>query len=117
MASRDPYGMSTQGSRDGAAASGRGGLPDAVPVSLERTSRLSWELGDRVTGGSDATRRGAWRCRTARWAVDAFGVTDHTAVLRVRTPAGRELFYGVADADLERARARLAAAPDWERRD
>lgn len=109
--------MSTQCSRDGAVGRGEGGLPEAVPVSLGRTSRLSWELGERVTDGSEATRVGGWECRTARWAVDAFDVTDNTAVLRVRTPVGRELFYGVADADLKTVRTRLSDAPDWGRRE
>lgn len=111
------YGMSTQSARDGAAGRGDGGLPGAVPVSLDRTTRLSWELGDRVTSGADATLAGEWRCHTAPWAVAVFDVTDHTAVLRVRTPVGRELFYGAADADLTTARDALSAAPDWERRD
>jgi len=110
-------GMSTQCSRDGTVGRGEGGLPDAVPVSLERTTRLGWELGDRVTTGPDATLAGRWRCHTAPWAVAVFDVTDHTAVVRVRTPVGRELFYGVADADLAAARESLSAAPDWERRD
>jgi len=110
-------GMSTQCSRDGAVGRGEGGLPDAVPVSLERTTRLSWELGDRVTTGPDATLAGRWRCHTAPWAVAVFDVTDHTAVVRVRTPVGRELFYGVADADLTAARDALSAATDWERLD
>jgi len=110
------YGMSTQSARDGAVG-GEGGMPEVVPVSLDRTTRLSWELGDRVTTGADATLAGEWRCRSAPWAVAAFDVTDHTAVVRVRTPVGRELFYGVADADLAVACDALAAAPDWDRRD
>ncbi|WP_436928544.1 hypothetical protein [Halosimplex halobium] len=109
--------MSTQSARDGASGRGEGGLPDAVPVSLDRTTRLSWELGDRVTTGADATLAGEWRCHATLWAVAVFDVTDHTAVLRVRTPVGRELFYGVADADLVAARDALADAPDWERLD
>ncbi|WP_135365281.1 hypothetical protein [Halosimplex halophilum] len=109
--------MSTQSARDGAVGGDRGGLPDAVPVSLDRTTRLSWELGDRVTTGADATLAGEWRCRGTPWAVAAFDVTDNTAVLRVRTPVGRELFYGVADPDVVAARDALAEAPDWERLD
>ncbi len=117
MGSDVGYGMSTQSARDGAAGRGEGGLPDAVPVSLDRTTRLSWELGDRVTTGTDATLVGEWRCHATPWAVAVFDVTDHTAVVRVRTPVGREQFYGVADADLVAARDALADAPDWGRRD
>jgi hypothetical protein len=109
--------MSAQGARGGAVGRGASGLPDAVPVSLERTTRLSWELGDRVTTGSDATLVGEWHCHTTPWAVAVFDVTDHTAVLRVRTPVGRELFFGAADADLGAARDALADAPDWDRQD
>jgi len=109
--------MSTQSARDGAVGRGEGGLPDAVPVSVERTTRLSWELGDRVTSGADATLAAAWRCHGAPWTLAVFDVTDHTAVVRVRTPVGRELFYGLADADVEAVRTALAAAPDWDRRD
>lgn len=108
--------MSTQCSRD--AADGRGGgLPDVVPVSLERTRRLSWELGERVTGTGDARCRGRWECVTAPWDLAVFDVGVHSAVVRVRTPVGRELFYETSASALEQALPMLATAPDWDRRD
>ncbi|WP_123536770.1 hypothetical protein [Halosimplex salinum] len=109
--------MSTQCSRDGAAGRGDGGLPDAVPVSLERTTRLSWELGERVTRTGEAALRGRWQCVTAPWELAVFDVADHTAVVRVRTPVGRELFYETEAGGLESALPALAEAPDWEPRD
>jgi len=108
--------MSTQCSRDVAAGRRGDGLPDAVPVSLERTTRLSWELGERVTGTEQATLRGRWECVTAPWELAVFDVADHTAVVRVRTPVGRELFYETVTGGLETALAALTDAPDWDAR-
>ena len=54
---------------------------------------------------------------TAPWGLAVFDVADHTAVVRVRTPVGRELFYGAVEADLAALREGLAAAPDWDRPD
>ncbi|MFC7141431.1 hypothetical protein ACFQMA_16525 [Halosimplex aquaticum] len=109
--------MSTRRSVDGAAGRAEGGLPDAVPVSPERTTRLSWELGERLTRGADAALSGRWECVTAPWELAVFDVADHTALVRVRTPVGRELFYETAADAIDAARARLADAPDWELRD
>ncbi|WP_459193105.1 hypothetical protein [Halosimplex sp. J119] len=109
--------MSTQCSRDGAVGRGDGGLPDAVPVSLERTTRLSWELGERITRGVDATASSRWECVTAPWELTVFDVADHTALVRVRTPVGRELFFETVAGGLDAARARLSDDPDWEPRD
>jgi hypothetical protein len=106
--------MSTQGSRD---PRGDGAeRPPAVPFSLARATRLSWELGTRVTAGDDAALRGAWECTAVSREIAVFDVTDHTAVIRVRTPVGRERFYGAADMDLEAALVRLTADSDWRRR-
>ncbi|MEF8975845.1 MAG: hypothetical protein V5A21_06430 [Halapricum sp.] len=43
-------------------------------------------------------------------------MTDHTVVLRLRTPVGRQQFYGTAQADLESVRPQLDAAASWERK-
>lgn len=105
--------MSTQCSRD--APDGRGGgLPDAVPVSLERTARLSWELGEGAIQTGDARLRGCWECVTAPWDLAVYDVGDHSALVRVRTPVGRELFYETSTTGLERALPMLAEAPEWE---
>ncbi|WP_436925971.1 hypothetical protein [Halosimplex amylolyticum] len=109
--------MSTRRSVDGAVGRGESELPDAVPVTLERTTRLSWELGERVTRGANAALSGRWECVTAPWELAVFDVADHTALVRVRTPVGRELFYETAASALDAARAGLADAPDWEPRD
>lgn len=104
--------MSTQCSPDGAVGRGESGLPDAVPVSLARASRLSWELGERVTRGG-AEQRGQWECVTAPWDLAVYDVGDHSAVVRVRTPAGRKLFYEAPADAFEEAAAALSEAPDW----
>lgn len=102
--------MASRGSRGGDGAS----LPGVVPFDLSHATRLSWELGTRVTEGDEATRRGQWEHATS-WSLSLFRVTDDTAVLRVRTPLGRERFYGAAWIDLEGALPRLDAASCWTR--
>jgi hypothetical protein len=49
--------------------------------------------------------------------VSVFDVTSETVAVRVRTPTGRERFYGAARMDLEAALPALETAPDWRRRD
>ena len=67
-------------------------------VDSERVESLSWPLGSRVTGDAERLFRLVHR-RSAR-TVTAFEVTDYTCVLRLRTPVGREKFYGIANADI-----------------
>jgi hypothetical protein len=100
--------MASRGSPD------RSTLPGVVPFDLPRATRLSWRLGTRVIDGDEATRRGRWEHTTA-WSLSLFRVTDETAVLRVRTPIGRERFYGAAWIDLEESLPRLDATPTWTR--
>lgn len=104
--------MSTRGQPEGRQVS----LPDAVPFSVPELTRLSWELGARVVGDGDSELRGEW-AGTGRWRLSVFRVTEHTGVVRVRTPVGREQFYGAAMADLRSALADLESAPRWDRRD
>ncbi|MFB6171603.1 MAG: hypothetical protein ABEJ23_03650 [Haloarculaceae archaeon] len=90
-------------------------LPDVVPLALPVVTRLSWDLGERITGGEDASLRGAWRHARSPRTLELYDVTAHTAVLKLRSPVGRERFYGVPETDVDRALPALAAAGDWQR--
>ncbi|PCR90788.1 hypothetical protein [Natrinema ejinorense] len=82
---------------------GRHGRPliaDLFDIDIERVESLSWSLGNRVTVEADADRRFRLAHQQSTRTVTAFEVTDATCVLRLRTPVGREKFYGVAAADL-----------------
>ena len=104
--------MATHSSQGG---SGAGvSLPDAVPVELPHLTRLSWELGSKVVG-DDASLHSEWECTGGSWQLSIFRVTSNTVVVRVRTPVGRERFYGAAELDLESALPRLESAPRWTR--
>ncbi len=90
-------------------------LPSALPFALPAVSRLSWDLGSRVV--ADARLLGSWEHRRSGRTLSAYDVTDNTVVLGVRTPAGRERFYGAAEADFAEKRPRLAEAADWRCRE
>ena len=90
-------------------------LPGVVPLDVRCLTRLSWELGSRVVADAESTRRGEWRHTGASWSLSVFRVTSNTDVLRVRTPAGRERFYGAATADLREELPNLDDAPYWRR--
>lgn len=105
--------MATHGSRQvtGTAVS----LPDAVPLDLSHLTRLSWELGSRVVRDKDASLHSEWTQTGRSWVLSIFRVTNNTVTLRVRTPVGRERFYGAAEQDLETALPRLESATNWHR--
>lgn len=105
--------MATHGFQQGAASSVS--LPDAVPFDLAHLSRLSWELGSRVADGDDATLHSEWAQTGRSWTLSIFRVTSNTDIMRVRTPVGRERFYGAARLDLESALPSLESAADWQR--
>jgi hypothetical protein len=90
-------------------------LPAVVPFDLSPLSRLSWELGARVVDGDDSTRLGRWEHVESSRSLSLYQVTGETVVVCVRTPIGRERFYGAALMDLHDVRPRLADAPSWER--
>ena len=92
-------------------------LPDAVPFELPILTRLSWELGARVVADDEATVHSRWECTNRPWTLSLFHVTDHTDLVRVRTPVGRERFYGATRSELDDALGALVDAPDWERVD
>ncbi|NEU59243.1 hypothetical protein [Halorussus sp. MSC15.2] len=99
----------------GRTASTAGGprLPDAVPFDLTTVTRLSWELGSQVV--SDATRLSEWEHATSGRRLAVYDATDHTVVLGVRTPVGRERFFGATKHDVDAKRSRLRDAENWRR--
>ena len=103
--------MATQDSHaDGADVT----LPSVVPFDLPYVNRLSWDFGSCVVESEDATLSGRWKHTGRSWSLAAFEVTSETAVLRVRTPAGREQFYSAARRNLQSARSAIEAAPRWQ---
>jgi hypothetical protein len=105
--------MATHVSREGCDGAT---LPGVVPFEVDCPSRLSWELGSRVVGDDDVTLRGEWEHTGSSWTLALYRVTTHTDVVRLRTPVGRERFYGAARMDLDAAVPSLADAPTWRRR-
>ncbi|WP_435179569.1 hypothetical protein [Halorussus sp. AFM4] len=105
--------MASHGTRG--QSSGAARLPSQLPLALPAVSRLSWDLGSRVV--AEAEVLGSWEHRRSGRTLSAYDVTDNTVVLGVRTPAGRERFYGAAEEEFEEKRPRLAAADDWRRRE
>ncbi|WP_253737570.1 hypothetical protein [Halohasta salina] len=91
-----------------------GPLPEAVPLDLEHTTRLSWELGSRVVDDEAAALDGRWRQAEAGWGLSVYRVTNHTDILKVRTPVGREQFYGVTRTEFTTAVSTLEAADRWQ---
>lgn len=92
-------------------------LPEAVPIDLPHLTRLSWELGSRITEDDESTRCGTWEGTETPWTLSIFRVTGNTVLLAVHTPVGRERFYGAARSDLEAVLPRLETAPHWRRVD
>jgi hypothetical protein len=90
-------------------------LPDVVPFDPPTLTRLSWELGSRVVDDDSSARVGRWERVGSSWSLSVFRVTSETVVVRVRTPIGRQRFYGAAWMDLEDGVSELDAAPSWER--
>jgi len=74
-----------------------------LPAALDRAESHSWEYGHTCVEREGQPRE-TWTDETGRQSLTVFDVTDHTVVLRVRTPVGRESFYGMADRDYEAAR-------------
>ena len=83
---------------------------DTVPVDLSQAESHSWEYGKRCVR-REGQHRETWS--SGRQSIAVFDVTDHTVVLRVETPVGRQSFYGMADRDYRRARERLVDASAW----
>lgn len=92
-----------------------GRLPAAVPLDITHTTRLSWELGSRVVEDAAATFDGRWQRTEGAWTLSVYRVTNHTDVLKVRTPVGREQFYGVTQSAFESAVSTLETTERWQR--
>ncbi|WP_135821068.1 hypothetical protein [Halostella litorea] len=89
-------------------------LPDVVPFALSNPTRLSWELGTRSVRGEDATVLGRWDHLNSRWRLSLFEVTSETAIVRARTPVGRERFYGAIRSELRPAVRALETSDSWQ---
>ena len=90
---------------------GRHLIANLFDVDIERIESLSWSLGNRITTDGEPDQRFRFDHKRSTRTVTAFEITDYTCVLRLRTPVGREKFYGIARADLEPERI----AADWVR--
>jgi len=88
-------------------------LPDIVPFDLAYLTRLSWELGTRVVDDEESTLRSRWEHAGSPWTLSVFEVTSNTVILCLRTPVGRERFYGTTRSEVQTATSRLDAAPYW----
>jgi len=104
--------MATRDAGDGTA---RGALPTVLPFDVDRVTRLSWELGSRTVEDERASLRGTWAHAESRWTLSVYEVTSATDLLCVRTPVGRERFYGVARMDLDPVLSTLDDTPGWQR--
>ncbi len=94
-----------------------GGERVCIPaLSLDTANEMSWMLGERLTREDDRTTLvGEWRTPTSRQSVALFEVTSETAVLRYRSPVGREHYFGTTLSEARQTRAELADAPEWSR--
>ncbi|RZH67436.1 hypothetical protein [Natrinema altunense] len=92
---------------------GRSLIASLFGVERGHVESLSWSLGNRVTADADATQLFRFAHQRSARSVTAFEVTDYTCVLRLRTPVGREKFYGIANADIETR----PVPDDWVRTD
>ena len=110
-------GMATHSPPSGDDGTGDVTLPSVVPFELPHVSRLSWELGSRVVEGDHSTPISEWDHTGRPWTLSVFRVTSATCLVRLRTPVGRERFYGTAEIDLESVRPALDDAPSWHRRE
>ncbi len=105
------YDMSSHGARSHT----DGGLGCVPSVTLEAANELSWMLGERVTTDDQSTLLGEWQSNDARQSISIFEATAETAILRYRSPVGREHYVGTTLSDAERVRADLDAAATWHR--
>jgi hypothetical protein len=68
-----------------------------------------------VVDDEASTRVGRWERVQSPWSVAVFRVTSETVLIRIRTPIGRERFYGAAWMDLRTVLSELDDAPSWDR--
>lgn len=92
-------------------------LPDVVPFDIGCLTRLSWELGSRVVDDDESTLHGEWTHGGTRWTLSVYRVTSNTDLVRLRTPVGREQFYGAVRTDVQAALPSLEASSSWRPRE
>ncbi|WP_136717187.1 hypothetical protein [Halorientalis salina] len=90
-------------------------LSPAVPSDLSALTRMSSDLGRRLVEGEETTSRGEWSHTETARELSIHHATDNTVILRMRTPVGRERFYGAMQSNLDAAISSLDVDPDWER--
>jgi hypothetical protein len=90
-------------------------LPDVVPFGLSHRTRQSWELGKLAVQDEQATILSEWTHQDGQWRLSMFEVTSETAIICLRTPVGRERFYGAIQSELRTAIRELEANPSWQR--
>lgn len=105
--------MAVRDSRGGDGESGS--LPSVLPADVPYLSRMSWELGTRIVDDDESSRLAGFEHASEHWHVSFFEVTSNTVVIRVRTPVGRERFYGAVRSAVESVVPEMEATPSWRR--
>ncbi|OYR95998.1 hypothetical protein DJ71_01270 [Halorubrum sp. E3] len=90
-------------------------LPAVVPFDLAHLTRQSWELGKSTVQGDRATTLGTWTHQNSAWRLSVHQVTTATVIICLRTPVGRERFYGAMRSEFDAATEHLEASPSWRR--
>ena len=104
--------MAVRNNRSG--SQGATTLPDVVPFDLSHLTRQSWELGKATVQDEHASTLGRWTHQKEQWQLSIFEVTSETVIICVRTPVGRERFYGAIRSELNSALQKLEANPSWQ---
>ena len=89
-------------------------LPDVVPFDLSHLTRQSWELGNSTVQDEQAAILSKWAHQNNQWQLSIFEVTSETVIIRIRTPVGRERFYGAIQSELKPAIHKLDVNPSWQ---
>ncbi|MYL16154.1 hypothetical protein [Halorubrum distributum] len=89
-------------------------LPDVVPFDLSHLTRQSWELGNSTVQDEQAAILGKWTHQNNQWRLSIFEITSETAIICIRTPVGRERFYGAIQSELKPAIQKLEVNPSWQ---
>mgnify|MGYP006919959630 CR=1 FL=1 len=90
-------------------------LPDVVPLELSYLTRQSWELGKRTVEAETTTILSKWESQHSQWHLTIAEVTTETAILCLRSPAGRERFYGAIQSEVKSALDTLNTSPSWSK--
>ncbi|MFB6121383.1 MAG: hypothetical protein ABEJ68_09740 [Halobacteriaceae archaeon] len=95
-------------------AGDRSGAAPSCPLPGVAARPLSWELGERIVADDATRRRVTLSDGGGRTTVTVFEATDHTVVVAVRTPVGRQKYYEVPAAAVDRAIDEVAADERWQ---